>query len=45
MKEWFYTVFPSELNEMPQDFESYAEANEYGAEMFGQGNYTVESPC
>ena len=30
---------------MPQDFESYVEAKEYGDEMFGEGNYTIESPC
>lgn len=45
MNEWFCTVFPNDNDELPQDFESYAEANEYGVEMFGEGNYTVESPC
>lgn len=44
MKEWFCTVFPNDLDEMPQDFESYAEAKEYGDEMFGESNYTIESP-
>ena len=24
MNEWFCTVFPNDLDEMPQDFESYA---------------------
>ena len=38
------TVFPNDLDEMPQDFESYAEAKEYGDEMFGESNYTIESP-
>lgn len=41
----FCTVFPNDLDEMPQDFESYAEAKEYGDEMFGESNYTIESPC
>lgn len=27
MNEWFCTVFPNDLDEMPQDFESYVEAN------------------
>ena len=31
--------------EMPQDFESYVEAKEYGDEMFGEYNYIIESPC
>lgn len=41
MNEWFCTVFPNDPDEMPQDFE----AKEYGVEMFGEGNYTIESPC
>lgn len=45
MNEWFCTVFPNGSDEMPQDFESYAEAKEYGDEMFGESNYTIESPC
>lgn len=36
MNEWFCTVFPNDIDEMPQDFESYVEANKYGAEMFGK---------
>lgn len=36
MNEWFCTVFPYDPDEMPQDFESYAEAKEYGDEMFGK---------
>ena len=43
MNEWFCTVFPNDLDEMPQDFESYAEAKEYGDEMFGESNYTIEA--
>ena len=27
MNEWFCTVFPNDPDEMPQDFESYVEAN------------------
>lgn len=45
MSEWFCTVFPNAPDEMPQDFQSYDEAREYGDEMFGKGNYTIESPC
>ena len=30
MNEWFCTVFPNDLDEMPQDFESYVEAKERG---------------
>lgn len=45
MNEWFCTVFPYDPDEMPQDFESYAEAKEYGDKMFGKGNYILESPC
>ena len=44
-EEWFCTVFPNDPNEMPQDFPSYKEAREYGDEMFGEGNYVIESPC
>jgi hypothetical protein len=45
MNEWFCTVFPNDIDEMPQDFESYAEAKEYGDKMFGESNYTIESSC
>lgn len=44
-EEWFCTVFPDDSDEMPQDFPSYEEAMEYGDEIFGKGNYTIESPC
>lgn len=43
-EEWFCTVFPNNPDEMPQDFSSYEEAMDYGNEMFGEGNYTIESP-
>lgn len=45
MSDWFCTVFPNDPSEMPQDFPSYETAKEYGNEMFGEGNYTIESPC
>ena len=44
MSELFYTVFPNDENEMPQDFPSYEEAKEYGNKMFGEGNYSIEAP-
>lgn len=42
----FYTVFPigEYENELPQDFATEKEAEEYGKENFGEGNYIVESP-
>ena len=43
--ECFCTVFPNDSDEMAQDFPSFSEAKEYGDEMFGAGNYTIESPC
>ena len=42
MNEWFCTVFPNDLDEMPQDFENYVEAKEYGDEMFGEGGNTMD---
>ncbi len=39
-----YTVFPSDPNEIPQDFDTYYEAREYGEKHFGSGKYTIESP-
>ena len=43
MKKWRQKK--KAFDEMPQDFESYVEAKEYGDEMFGEGDYTIESPC
>lgn len=43
-KEIIFTVFPNDPREMPQDFESIREAEEYGDEMFGRGNYQIQSP-
>ena len=40
--KYFYTVFPNDPHEMPQDFGMRAEAEEYGDEMFGRGNYVIE---
>lgn len=45
MDEYFVTVFPKEEEEMPQDFLSYAEAKKFADEEYGEGNYTIESPC
>lgn len=44
-EEWFCTVFPNDPDEMPQDFYTYKEAEEYGDSKFGKGAYTIESPC
>lgn len=38
-----YTVFPKDEGEMPQDFQTYSDAKEYGDGEFGKGNYTIES--
>ena len=45
----FWTVFPLEAEDpfenpskMPQDFPSRKEAKEYGDDVFGEGNYTIE---
>lgn len=45
--EWFCTVFPMEegSDSLPQDFSSYEEAETYGKEVYGEGNYIIESPC
>lgn len=43
-EDWFCTVFPNDPDEMPQDFGSWKEAMEYGNKMFGEGNYTIETP-
>ena len=37
-----WTLFPNDESEMPQDFYSWYEAKQYGDEMFGEGNYTIE---
>lgn len=41
----FYTVFPINeyANELPQDFATKEEAEEYGNEEYGEGNYIVET--
>ena len=38
-----FTVFPKDVNEMPQDFSSSKEAKEYGEEYFGKNGYVIES--
>lgn len=45
MSEYFVTVFPKEEGEMPQDFPSYVETKEFADKEYGEGNYTIESPC
>lgn len=42
-RRMIYTVFPKQEGEMPQDFPTYSDAQEYGDEEFGRGNYTIES--
>lgn len=39
-----YTVFPKDPDEMPQDFDTYEEAQLYGIEKFGHGNFIIASP-
>lgn len=41
MNEWFCTVFPNDLDEMPQDFESYVEVKEYKGKV-GKETYICE---
>lgn len=45
-KNGFVTLFPKEeyKNELPQDFPTWKEAEEYGNKQFGKGNYTIETP-
>lgn len=45
-EDGFYTVFPINeyANELPQDFATKEEAEEYGNEEYGEGNYIVETP-
>ena len=38
-----YTVFPKDESYPPQDFPTYAEAEEYGDERFGEDGYVIES--
>lgn len=42
--EEFVTCFPLNPEELPQDFQTYAEAKQYGDEKYGEGGYTIESP-
>lgn len=37
-----YTVFPDDPNRMPQDFQTYEEAEEYGTENEPEG-FSIES--
>lgn len=37
-----YTVFPDDQDRMPQDFQTYKEAQEYG-EVEENGKYRIES--
>lgn len=37
-----YTVFPTDTDELPQDFSSQEEAEEYGNDVFGIGNYEIQ---
>lgn len=38
-----YTVFPKDETEMPQDFPTYKDAEDYGNSEFGAGNYEIQS--
>lgn len=42
----FFTVFPvgDFKDELPQDFPTRKEAEKYGNEQFGEGNYVIETP-
>ena len=45
-EDGFVTVFPigEYKNELPQDFSTKKEAEKYGNEQFGEGNYVIETP-
>ncbi len=44
-EDGFYTVFPiNTKNELPQDFPTQKEAEEFGNKEFGEGNYIIETP-
>ena len=43
--DWFCTVFPNDPDEPPSDFDSYDDALEFALENYGEGNFTIESPC
>lgn len=38
-----YTVFPKDDTELPQDFSTYKDAEAYGNEKFGDGQYLILS--
>lgn len=38
-----YTVFPSDPDELPQDFPTYSAAVAYGNDVFGEGCFVVSS--
>lgn len=40
--EKIYTVSPIDQDELSADFSTYQEAQEYGDQIFGQGNYKIE---
>ena len=40
-EECFCTVFPHDTSYLPQDFPTMQEAEQYGDEMFGKGNYEI----
>ncbi len=44
-EDGFYTVFPigEYEGELPQDFPTQEEAEKFGNENFGEGNYVIET--
>lgn len=40
-REWFCTVFPNDTSYSPKDCYTMREAEQYGNEMFGKGNYEI----
>lgn len=49
MSDFFWTVFfDDDSGEMPQDFDSYYDAEEYAKDRVERGyasSYTIETPC
>ena len=41
MSKEIWTVIPHDPHEMPQEFNTFESAREYGDEAYGEGNYGI----